>query len=349
MVKAIYERLRQYYIEVLFTEEDFDVAAQRFIRSAIQNGSDEAFRTRPGEAFSLPFDSLTDDYYSTNMSFPFTAYSLAHPIYDETRINHLAKSGAVYSECLNAFVATWPMEVEIPFITFYATVDDYMRAVNILNEQAASLTRLDATLIANGVEFTMPFDISIDISKGQYFGEFAEWLRTGEINDIVHTTTVKFYDIRVGKRPVDPVTGQTDYSQKPDPSVGIFPVDTICINLNNFDDGSLIDSIELPAAPQVESSSIEDGATGVAREDLSITFDLTLPMVESSLADAIFISPVTNYHLEFNDDITQVTIIFDEKLLSLVEYTVGILDTAKSGDNQTLPEDFLISFTTGTV
>lgn len=184
-VLEIIERIRYYILDILYSSEPFDSAKKRFVLANISAGSGEVIH------------EAIEQFQASSMFFPFTAYAIEGEIdliEEKSTKPVLAKT---YSDTHDCFMSTFPVSFEIPMISFFNTPEDYFRARHILNRERASLLRLQVPISINGVNTNFPIDITIDITKGEFAGEFEEHLRVSNIFDINHIFRIKYYHIIV--------------------------------------------------------------------------------------------------------------------------------------------------------
>ncbi len=98
--------------------------------------------------------------------------------------------------------------------------------------------------------------------------------------------------------------------------------------------------------PRIASSSPRNGDEGVAR-DTSITINFNEGMNRTSVRNALSISPTFYFITNWNSDNTTLTLIPMENLTNATTYTIVVNNSAKDLAGNTLAEDFILSFYTG--
>lgn len=189
-VKAILEATIIYTAQILYPEmydKDPIEALKRVVISDLDAGNEFLLRTQANY-----FESL-------NFKYPITFYQYDNREY-KTNYNQFASRGEFYSFDLKRKVSAFPNGLTIKMITLYNHPDDYMRALTILQQTNASLTRLYSATKLIDYEHNInkilpiPFDIFWEVERGAYTFKFQEYLKINKLYDIVHTAKINFWD-----------------------------------------------------------------------------------------------------------------------------------------------------------
>jgi hypothetical protein len=212
--------------------------------------------------------------------FPATHYSVnITPVIDDTRYNKRANSeNVVYLPRIGRYIQAVPMQFELPCITFFNNINDYMLFYKILYNKSSKLIRLFVPIVIDGVETEFPIDLTMpDIGQTEFGGNFEAQLDKGNINDINHTTLVKYFEY----------TGS---------DITVTPVEDMILSVYNFNqergDGSLKYSNTLAPNLEVVSTNPEDDDTNVSVSgEVTITFNNPIDENYSKAGDYIGITP----------------------------------------------------------
>jgi len=322
------EMTETYYDE--FYKQEMPIAFKRFVLADVNGNPDSAMKRR-------------DKIIKTNNSdLPFTAYGIGEIEEDLTNINHNAKSYNYVVGELGLRVGVRPLKFQVPMISFFATSHDYYWAVSKLHDLNMSLTRYFAPITIKGQTVMYPFNFDFEITKGQYADAFEEQLRTGKIQDIVHTGTISFMDFTF----LDPsFTG--DFSKG---AGAVYPVENIIYTLRNYydkvnlDENSLLDTIILSSVEPTISCN-HSGQANVSL-DANTVFTFSERMNPLTFSDKIVTIPKIFYNEEWNTGETELTLKLYQNMNSGTAYDVSISKSIETYEGKSLQNDFEIQFTT---
>jgi hypothetical protein len=264
--------------------------------------------------------------------FPFTVYNIGGWEPFTGYINHPAKSKKYFSSIHNTTIYARPLLLNIPMIHFFHTAADWDRARQILTEDASIKTLLTVPITINGIlTSTDAFFQSLEISKGSYAWEFAQQLIVGNIFDLVTNFQILYYEII------------TDADN-------VFPVDDILFSLGALETMNAEEKIWFtrnqlsPDTPEITTSPVSGAADVLV--DTPIILSFNTPMIEQSVEDALSYNPAIDAEYVWNSSSTQLAISHYNDLTSGTAYEITIENTAKSGEEIPLENDYIFSFTT---
>lgn len=303
-----------------YYQQTYPIAFKRFVLADISSNPDSAMKKR---------DKIIK---TNNYTFPFTAYDIGEIEEDLTNINHNAKSYNYIIDELGVKAGVRPLKFEIPMISFFSTSHDYYYALSKLHDNNMSLSRLFAPISINDIITYIPFDFMMEITKGQYADEFEEQLRTGRIQDIVHTGSISFMDFTLSNGDV-------------------YPIENIIYYLNNYydkinlDQNTNIDSLTIDNSDLIISCNVS-GQVDVP-VDTDIIFSFSERMDTTSFIDNIVSIPKLFYVEEWNVDETQLTLNLYENMNSGESYFISLSENILTySGSKKLEEDYEIEFTT---
>jgi len=314
---AILERLRLYYCTMLYPDEEYEIAKNRFILTDITP--------------NMALRSSINVFKLSNAKFPFTAYSIGDFEEDTTRFNTYAKTQNYFSTIHNARIHATPIMQTFPMITFFTTAKDYDRAKIVLLKDKSLLTKLEVPIIVNNVLTSFVILIDIEVTRGSYAGEFEQQLTAGNIYDLVHTNQVFYHslelDIKINL--VDDIV------------MAMYTLDS----LNKISKTYVTKNPFIPEIPIITSTSPVDKEVDVDVSS-SIIINFNIPMKEVTIENSLHINPPVNADLLWNSTSTQIVVDLYENMTSGTTYNVTIENTALSGDEIPIEKDYIFSFTT---
>lgn len=304
--------IKTYYASVIYLDEDIADAVKRMILTPIQQGSDAGIR------FNLDF------FKKTNVKFPFTAFNIGEQSIDENKLNYLAQSREYYSKTYDCRIATWPMIMEMPMISFFTTSFDYQRLHTILEEDFVGMTKLDVPFTLNGRDASIIIEINLEISKGSYTYEFEEWLKINNILDLVHNLTVKYYNI-VSDGKIQPIDDGDIY-----------------LRLHEIESG--IQTNEYIAPRVTVSVPVDDQRNYAITLPITLTFNQT--MIPETIEEAFSTVPSIEGAFEWNAGFTEMTFIAENNLPANTNIIVTVLSSGQATTGVELGEEFSFNFQT---
>jgi len=317
VILAILERLRLYYCTLLYPDEPYQTAKNRFMLTDITP--------------NMALRQSVNIFKLSNVTFPFTAYSIGDFEEDPQRMNSYAKTQNYYSSYHNAKIHATPVVQIFPMISFFSTAKDYDRAKTILLKEKCLPTKLTVPIIVNNTLTSFVITIDIDVTKGSYAGEFEQQLIAGNIYDLVHTTKVYYHQLILN----------TTVNTVEDIVFAMKELDTRYLATKTIITPNPI----IPLTPTISSTSPTDKETEVDVAS-SIIINFNVAMKESSVEDAIKIVPPVDADYLWNNTSTQLVVDLYTNMISGTVYTVTIEETAKSGDEIPIAEDYVFTFTT---
>lgn len=323
-VNEIMRRLILYLsTEILYKQENYQTeeqARQKFIATSVN--ADMGGR----EAIAK--------FGNSNWKFPFTAYSPGMTEPDDTKANQLAESGNYYSEAVGDYVSARAHKFETLFLSFFNSQQDYFTAIKGLYQPIHNLVRLEVPFYIKGVLASFPIDLNVEITKGEYAQEFAEWLAKGKILDLVHNVTVNYFE----------------YEANFFLNREIYPVDDMYLILKSYtsnkDINTIIYNSIIPKRLEVISTYPTDEQINVPVEN-SVIITFNTSTIEESITRAFQIIPYVEG--EFIFDSSGVVVVFNpyENLTSGTIYSCTLFgDTAKDIYSGFLTFDYSFNFTT---
>lgn len=309
-VKAIMEALIIYTAQILYPElyaKDPISALKRVVVSDLDAGNEFLLRTQANY-----FESL-------NFEFPITFYQIDNREF-KTNYNQIASRGEIYSFDLKRKVSTFPNGLVVKMITIYNHPDDYMRALTILQDTNASLTRLYSATKFIDYEHNInkilpiPFDVVWEVEKGSYTFKFQEYLKINKLYDVVHTAKINFWDFML-----------SDYLEN-------LEVNNLLLNMGVLND-AIVKNNELDSSLYINLvkkdmniydpiySSIEEGST-IDTSTSQVIFYFMKSANEVAFENSFFIFPYVAHSFEWDSESESVIVKFDESLTSITNYEI---------------------------
>ena len=312
-----------------YYQQTYPIAFKRFVLADISANPDSAMKKR---------DKIIK---TNNYTFPFTAYDIGEIEEDLTNINHNAKSYNYIINELGVKTGVRPLKFEIPMISFFSTSHDYYYALSKLHDNNMSYNRLYAPISINDDVVYIPFDFMMEITKGQYADEFEEQLRTGRIQDIVHTGSISFMDFTF----LDPLSDDNDGRGR------VYPIENIIYYINdyydkiNLDQNTNIDSFTIDNSDLIISCNVSGQSDILV--DTNVVFTFSERMNTVSFIDNIVSIPKLFYVEEWNVDETELTLNLYENMNSGESYFISLSeDILTYSGSKKLEEDYEIEFNT---
>ena len=185
-------------------------------------------------------------FAKTNLELPFTVFKPGQVSTWENEQSHNAKSMKIYEPRYGCYMSSIPVQAEIIMMSMFATGADHERAKKMLIKKQRSMFKIWIPIIVNGVSDFFCVQVEMkSIENGEYAYDFAQWMSTNKVFDILHTMTVKFFDV---------ITDATV----------VRPVDTMLINFSSY--------LETPNVPNYVQTMMP------VPEDLKIT--TTVPVAK---------------------------------------------------------------------
>jgi hypothetical protein len=314
---AVLEALKYHICTKLYPDEDFATeSSNRYLLANFEAGTEVAIR------------AAIQQFESNQQNMPFTVYSLGEEVQSSERQTHRQKTKKFFSTFLNAYVQSFPVEFDVPMISFFATGFDYNRARTILYDLQGKLDRLYVPITINGVLTAFSADLTYEINKGSYAFEFEEFLQVGNIYDLQHNVNIFYHHLVL-----DAVIAEVD-----DIEVSLY-------KLINENESFLLKTFPIPSIPTINNTDPSDTTSNVGiGSNITINFDV--PMDENTFLDALGMSPWISADIEWSADSKQVIINPAENLIFDTTYEISLAKSLKSVDNVPLEEDFDFSFTT---
>ena len=333
-VKAIMESVIIYTAQILYPDlyiQDPIQALKRIIISDLDAGNEFLLRTQ------------TNYFESLNFEFPITFYQIENREF-KTNYNQVISRGEVYSFELKRMVSGFPNGLTIKMITLYNHPDDYMRAITILQNTNASLTRLYSATRFIDYEHNInkilpiPFDLIWEVERGSYTFKFQEYLKINKLYDIVHTAKINFWDFLLS----------SDYLENFETSNLIFNTDSL--NKGNVSDEFIKDIITIPMnnsnrdtfrllGKNIYSSILEGDI--INSSTTSITFYFKYEVNQLSLENTFILFPYLDREFIWNDNGNELTVKFKQSLSPSTSYEIDF--TVYIND---IPEDYSLNFST---
>lgn len=331
-VKAILEALIIYTAQILYPEvynKDPIEALKRVVISDLDAGNEFLLRTQ-----SNYFESL-------NFKFPTTFYQFESREY-KVDYNQLAARGEYYSFDLKRKVSAFPNNLTIKMVTLYNHPDDYMRALTVLQNTNASLTRLYSATKFIDYEHNInkilpiPFDIFWEVERGSYTFKFQEYLKMNKLYDIVHTAKIKFWDFML-----------SDYLENLEVNKLIFNMG----ELNSENNNKIVESSEYINITQVDVnmnqpiySSIIDNSINIPVTTSNIIFYFMNPVNEIIVENSFTIFPYVNHSFDWNDEANILTVNLSNTLQENTSYDISFV---YSFIKTNIPTNYFLYFNTG--
>lgn len=268
---------------------------------------------------------------------PWTAYNPEAMEDIVARANTQAAIGSYYCPELGAYVAAWPMQLQIATVSFFGKYADYWRAYSTMTLDKVTLTRWRAPILINGNPVDIVVSVNMQISKGSYAGAFEEYLRQQKIIDLVCTFTLDYVELKI----IDPSAGS---------EFEVYPVDELILHLKKQSlDGKDLgtETTLISGEPEITSTSPTADATGVALSD-PVVLNFNLPMDPYSVEDSLSIIPAKDVDFIWNSNDTQLTIKPRGGWAAATQYTIDLVaETTQGGLHQhPMVEDLVLKFTT---
>jgi hypothetical protein len=328
VVFSIIEAIKVYLCDVLYPKEDYRLSQKRWILTDFTGGDDASVR-RSIETFK-----------TSQAHFPFTAYGIWDNNIVVGKTSFKSKSGRYYSSLYEAYIKTFPCQITIPMVSFFANPHDYERAFQLLYGESTIASRINVPIYINESLTYFPVNIEYTVAKGSFAGQFDEHLKIGNIWGLSHNFTLSFFYFNVNA------------NDQHGNSLRIAPVDNMYANFYSFnnpdyrDNPDLIDALQNYALPVVGVTVPVEDAVGVSRT-ASIVFNFNTSMNKDSVKENIDFIPFIDARFIWDDTSTILTLQLAENLLASTAYEITIKKEANSSDSQNLEDDFILQFTTG--
>ena len=336
VIKAIIQSLEYHVGTLLYPGEDYytEVINKRILFSDfVGAGFDEAGR------------KSIENNNDNQAHLPYTAYWIDDDaILDEYK-SYPAANGSYFSDAFNAYVSVIPIDLTFPMVSVFATPQDYWRARQLLEQDAAFATKLTVPCTINNILTSFDCDLGIDVNKGDYAFAFEDHRTYGKIYDISHTMNVRgFYVQLSGTTIPDPDNPGEFLITNP------YPVDDIILAFNELNETLEIGQATLKYTETeydtpVVTSSVTEDATDVSKTD-SILINFTVGMEEITVETNIDIVPAVNSRYSWDDTSKIMTILFVDPLEAETEYNITVNTGATSYVDIPIAEDFELNFTT---
>ena len=330
-VKAILEAVVIYTAQILYPEmydKDPIEALKRVVISDLDAGNEFLLRTQ-----SNYFESL-------NFKFPITFYQYESREY-KLNYNQLAARGEYYSFDLKRKVYAFPNGLTIKMVTLYNHPDDYMRALTVLQNTNANLTRLYSATKFIDYEHNInkilpiPFDIMWEVERGSYTFKFQEYLKTNKLYDVVHTAKINFWDFML-----------TDYLENLEVNKLIFNMG----ELNSENNTKITESSEYINIAQRDVSmnlpiysSILDNSINISVNTTKVYFYFMNPTNELIVENSFTIFPYANHTFEWNEEATILTLTLSDTLQDNTSYDISFI---YSFIQSNIPTNYFLYFKT---
>lgn len=341
--KALMQRLELYFMQTIYTEDEYSSDAEYNLlrKKRIQFGDFVGGGFDEGGRANIQQNS------NNQLEIPYTAYWLDDTLLVDELKNYYAGSGNYFSDTFDAYVQYVPFTVTFPAVTVFATKTDYFRVRQIFDHEDAYATRLTVPVTINKQLTSFEANVSYEIAKGDYAFASEEHRTYGKLYDLSHTITMAGSYFRlIGNEVTDPN----------DPNGGKiiinpYPVDDIILSLNQLNDllqkesSLLINTTSNYETPIISNSSIVEGSVNISKTaTIDITFNI--PMKEITVEGNIDFLPLVDYRTSWNDNSTVLTIIPFTEWEGSTEYTLLINNSATSGYDIPLEDDYTLTFTT---
>ena len=333
-VKAILESLIIHTAQILYPELyilDPIQALSRIVISDLDAGNEFLLRTQ------------TNYFESLNFEFPITFYQIDNREF-KTNYNQLISRGQIYSFDLKRMVSGFPNGLTVKMVTLYNHPDDYMRAMTILQNTNASLTRLYSATKFIDYEHNInkilpiPFDLIWEVERGSYTFKFQEYLKINKLYDIVHTAKINFWDFMLSDYLENLETQSLILNieeLKSGENLGSYVRDIFTINMNN----SIMDSFRL-LNKNIYASILENDI--VKKDVTSITFYFIHEVNQLSVENTFVFFPYIDREFVWNDNSNVMTLNLKDSLILNNSYQIEF--TAYMNGNY---EKYSLNFSTG--
>ena len=330
IVLAVIDRILQYVAGVLYPTETYTA-----IVNNVETGSKKRMLLTDMSPNMEMREAAKANQWS-NVKFPFTAYTIGDMIQNDTKGNRYAASGGYYSKYIGHKVYATPRILELPMVTFYNSPNDYMHSFLLLPDSLDDRVIITAPVIVDGITYTYPIELSIDVIKGSLAFEVEQQLRAGKIYDLTHNVKASFHTLSL-----DHKNNITNI---------MYPVNTVELGLGSkfkYDQGiaQTKETVVILAQPTVSSTNPVDHAINID-VDNSIIINFSTWMIEQTVEDALTVTPHVDADLLWNAGSTQLVVNPITTLASGTLYEVEIINSAKSGDDIVMADDYTFSFTT---
>lgn len=362
IVKSVVQRLLIYLVNVYYQQELIDE----------QGDYDRVMRKRIlladiGAGEGIVLKDAAKSFQTVNPDFPFTAYNTADSVEGEVR-SFGSYSGQHFSPVFNKFIKSWPMKLEMPMISFFARADDYWRMKTVVHDDNINLSRMWIPMKWGEIDVAFPIDIGFQVSKGEYAAEFQRYLEINRIWDLVHIANIAYYDFLLEDQLTSSAKSDADSTGKkykelsgnPNNTLEVLTVTEMVIRLNQMaQDSNLVTkstNIQIPGveistldAPTVVATTPANKSVGVLTSIPTITLKFNKYMMEQIVLNRISIWPYIDQYPTWNDDSTELTLNLKGPLSPKTVFTITIPRSVEDGDGITLENDFIFTFTTGSV
>ena len=297
-----------------------DAQARIIVADIINGASDSAV------------DFAVQAFQSTNVVFPFAAYSYDLTEMGTAKDSHLQKSGRYYDTVLQHYVSSKTLKIMVPYIFFFNNPKDYYNAQKILHTIRCTPMKVDVPVTINGIVYSFSVKLNLAIERGSYSSNFQEALKQGVIFDLGVNVECEFNDLTMS-------------------GLNLYPVDDMIATLYQMSDED--DSLNVqtgqvyaPSTPAITSSIPINNATGVA-VTTAITINFSAVMVVDTVVDNLSLTPYFQHTIEWNDAGTQIIITPVSSLAPLTLYNIVIYKEASGFVNdEQMEADGVIVFTT---
>jgi hypothetical protein len=311
-VKAIMESVIIYTAQILYPELyglDPIEALKRVIISDLDAGNEFLLRTQ------------TNYFESLNFKYPVTFYQYENREY-KTNYNQLAARGTFYSFELKRNVYAFPNSMTIKMVTIYNHPDDYMRALTVLQNTNANLTRLySATKFIDYQHninkiMPIPFDLIWQVEKGSYTFKFQEYLKINKLYDVVHIANINFWDfmltdylenLEINNLILNMGELNSDTNTKKDISNEYINIAQKNININEPIYSSVINNSVIPS------------------DTSKVLFYFMNPVNQLNIENSFTLYPYLSCSFEWNDESNILTVTFNDALSSNTNYEISFI------------------------
>lgn len=270
------------------------------------------------------------DFLTTQAKFPFTAYGIGENVEATDWKNFTAYNNA-YEPSLGCYIKALPMEFEIYFVSFFNTGVDYARAMTLLTDNKAYVTRFLAPIMIAGKMYYTYCNLQLEMVKGEFAGAYEQHLTQNRIWDIAHTGVVRYTDLFL--------TGITPWGESgliDEPR--IYPVDDFFINIRRVEDRELIAG---PYAthykPTVQVTIPGDGEQNIA-VNAPVKICFSNKMNTASVQTAFGILPVVSGDFSWESNDTVLVFTPTAPLANNTTFTVSLAETALALNGEALDE-----------
>lgn len=288
---------------------------------------------------------------STNLKFPFTAYSLGNRDLLLEQSNLYAAGGHLFSEDLG-YGHAMPCKLTLPLITFFNKADDFNIAFTSFLNDNASLTRIRVPILINNKNVTFTVDVQYTtLEQGTYAAQFQQFLRNNNIWDIIHTAEIKYYEYMwtgSGGNIDDAFSGKLIFGGTSNNNFALVDPNQMYLNIIHQDDDRQTDfqqTLVIPETPTVASVTPADNATAVAAA-APITIVFSNAMNEQVTRNAVDILPYVPFDSVWSQDSKTLTLTPRINYIPATLYTLTINRLAEDYVSSNLESDFISKFST---